>query len=411
MYLVTGNGGAGKNRGQNKGLAPMFCKYPLTLKTGAVVHCNCCSACKAARTDDWIGRALAEQETSSGVSTVTLTYGADEAGEADHFRAAFLNYPDVQEYLKLLRFHGYPVRYIAAGEYGKTKGRAHWHLVLFWQSDRVPEFRPGELLALPGRAAVPMEGGEAYPLCEGFTERHWRHGFSYWDDGSYKGLRYVLKYLRKDAADEEWQGHFSCSKRPPLGARFFEERARAFVEQGLSPQDGRYSFRDVRKRNGKPRIFEMQRRSLELFMDSFESQWAARWRSHPPASPLLEAWADRKARLRGDPLWQPVRFEKKPRPAPLLPCPRQGPGGAIVSFSEALHVYTCEVEGQRLYWSLDATGEAQWLKVVVPQAEAARRRAVAAGRRSPAKYRAARDPGGTPESGLGRPLRGRRWIR
>lgn len=224
-----------------------MCVRPIVLLTGQEVACHKCWQCVENRVNDWVGRCIAEKVTSAAAHSITLTYGRDGDGCSDHLRAAVLTYSDVQKYIKLLRKHGYPCRYFAVGEYGTTKGRSHWHLVLFW-SDAVPE----------------------HCLRERFDERHWPHGVSFWDAVDGPSIRYVCKYIQKDVGGPEVQGHLAMSKKPPLGAAYFAERAAMFVDQGLSPQDGFYSFPEVDKlRDGRPVRYMLRGVSLDLFCQAF----------------------------------------------------------------------------------------------------------------------------------------------
>ena len=121
-----------------------MCISPNTLSDGTQVACRNCWQCRADRINDWVGRCIAESKTAVASHAITLTYGRvhlstenDAYGDAEHPRAAVLTYSDVQKYFKLLRRHGYPLRYFAVGEYGSLKGRAHWHIIAFWQ-DKAP---------------------------------------------------------------------------------------------------------------------------------------------------------------------------------------------------------------------------------------------------------------------------------
>ncbi|MGB3645287.1 MAG: hypothetical protein WBA15_12485 [Mesorhizobium sp.] len=201
--------------------------------------------------------------------------------------AALLTYSDVQKYIKLLRRHGFPCRYFAVGEYGGKKGRSHWHLMLFW------------------KRAVPEHVEE-----RNFMEKHWPHGWSFWK--SLKGgekdtaaaIRYACKYLVKDALDAEKQGHLSMSKKPPIGAEYFRDLARRYVEQGLAPQSLYYHFPSVVGRNGLPKQFMLAEGSAtaDLFCRAFLDHWAARVGGFAPYSPVIEEYEDRLARDDLEPL-------------------------------------------------------------------------------------------------------------
>lgn len=245
-----------------------MCLEPVLRPDGAVVRCRKCKQCIEERINDWVGRCIAESQVSAGTYSVTLTYGPWH-GVVDHERATVLTYSDVQKYVKRLRSARYPLRYFAVGELGTMKGRAHWHLVLFFK-DQVPEHRIGQR----------------------FEEPHWPHGWSHWDSVSFKSLRYVCKYLRKDI---KGQSHLMMSKKPPLGHEYFQRLALKYVKAGLAPQDAFYRFSDVLGPDGKPYEYFMMGATRDNFCRAFHDGWQRLRGGHPPVSPLIEEWFERQA--------------------------------------------------------------------------------------------------------------------
>lgn len=334
-----------------------MCLNPRRLNNGIEVGCRCCWQCNARYVDDWVGRCIAESQDAVAATAVTLTYGPDEAGRVDHERAALLTYSDVQLYLKRLRRAGYPLRFVAAGEFGSEKGRAHWHLILFWQK-KVP---PHEQAAR-------------------FNDQFWPHGFSYWEDSSPAGIRYLCKYLAKDVRATERQRCFVMSRFPPLGAKFFAKLALKYVEQGLAPQDQFYFFPDVLDQNGAPCQFYLRGASLDLYCAAYLRQWAARWGTHPPASDVIEAYQDRQANV--ERMVDATPFRPVASRPWLLP-----PGGGGFEFSPAHNAYMAIVDGQRLFWSFDGRGERAWQNVVRTETQADALKAAYDGQNLPAVYR------------------------
>lgn len=247
-----------------------MCKAPNTLPDGTVVSCRECPECRDQAINDWVGRCIAEQKTAIRCHAVTLTYGRNKANDASHERSALLTYSDIQKYLKLLRRHGYPVRYLVAGEYGSKKGRAHWHLILYWQ-DKVPD----------------------HVLDQNFIEQHWPHGWSFWTEPTWKAFRYNCKYIQKDMRDGQAQGHLAMSKKPPLGAAYFRKLAEQYVEQGLVPQSLNYSFPESRlvheDGTSTPWVYRLKGRSAELYLQHYIDTWR---RKRPalrrPASEIVD---------------------------------------------------------------------------------------------------------------------------
>lgn len=252
-----------------------MCTNPVLLPNGNEVACHKCWQCIRRKVDDWTGRCIAESETSVMTRSVTLTYGRDNRiGSADHIKAACLTYSDVQKYVRSLRDQGYKVRYFVCGEYGSKKGRAHWHLILFFSGTKMP----------------------LRPMDRQFNDDNWEHGFSFWQKATPEAVAYVTKYIVKGASDDEKQYHQALSKAPPLGDEWFRQYAGKFVDQGLAPQDLFYSFEHVRDRDGRARVFVMSGVTAENFIGYFVDQWQARYKDHEPSSELVDKWYDLQAR-------------------------------------------------------------------------------------------------------------------
>lgn len=259
-----------------------MCISPNMLANGLKAACHQCWQCRERAINDWVGRNIAESKTASGAHSVTLTYGRDDRNESDHERATVLTYSDVQKYFKLLRFHGYPVRYFATGEYGGKKGRAHWHVMLYWQ-ERVPDV----LLGKRYDWSIQSRSGE--------TVFPWDHGFSFFEAPEPAAIRYNCKYIQKDMGDNLRQGHLAMSKKPPLGMLYFQRLADAAVRQALAPQTLIYTFNDVRRRklDGSTEVvpFMLNDRPAELYLEYFVRQWALLRPDKPlPPSTLVDGY-------------------------------------------------------------------------------------------------------------------------
>lgn len=245
-----------------------MCLSPIELKDRTRVACRHCEICRTNRLNDLIGRCVAEQSVSSTTLAVTLTYAGDVP------EAAVLCYSDVQKFLKRLRFDGYRVRYIVAGEYGAAKGRAHWHIILFFRG-KAPD--------------VEMD--------RRFNWDYWPAGFSYFQRPDYKGFRYVLKYALKDQTNSGSIRALSMSKVPPLGHDFFMRLAGRMVSQKLALHAPEYSFSDVLDRSGKPRRYWLQGRMREMFLERYCSLWRKTYGKEPYETDWLrEQWFDKIAR-------------------------------------------------------------------------------------------------------------------
>ena len=301
-----------------------MCKCPSMLDDGTMIGCRYCSQCVGRAVDDWTGRCIAESIFAVAPFFVGLTYGRDENGSEDHIRARLLTYSDVQKYMKRLRASGYCPRYFAVGEYGSTKGRAHWHLLIFWKDNAAEiakriqhnalvraKLKRGKTLNVPTGPVPPHKPshrcdvpGHA-PRCSckqaRFHEPHWPLGFSTWEplgrspEETAAAVRYVCKYLNKDLGGEEKQALCRMSKVPLLGADWLHHKARLHVEASIPPKDLKYEFPGVNRPNGErvPFMLRPGSAAAKLFCQSFVDQWAE---AHPgrfmPHSKLVEEFMD-----------------------------------------------------------------------------------------------------------------------
>lgn len=247
-----------------------MCLAPVRLndENRTTVACRHCAICRQNRLNDLVGRALCEQTTAFSTVAVTLTYAGDVPS------AAVLTYSDVQKFLKGLRKAGHEVRYICCGEYGSKKGRAHWHIILFFYGDE-PE----------------------YSLDEKINWKFWPHGFSYFQRPDMNGFRYIMKYALKDIDDPNHTRKPTMSKKPPLGYQFFMDLARDHVEKRLAIYSPEYSFAGVKDSKGQTRKFWLQGRMRELFLERYCDLWRARYGEEPPYTDFLyEKYLDPIAR-------------------------------------------------------------------------------------------------------------------
>lgn len=184
------------------------------------VPCKSCWRCLSNRVNDYVGRCLAEASYSDWCVTLTLTY-APRADLADKI----LTPPHFAQFIRALRKKGHSLRYLVAGEYGELRGRAHFHCILFGK---------GKPLTIP----LPDGGRAPIPYKENFHLPEWPHGHVFADtDSDEKALRYVCKYLLDKNSKRHW---FSCSKKPALGAAFFQDKAALHVRHGVFPSSFEY---------------------------------------------------------------------------------------------------------------------------------------------------------------------------
>jgi hypothetical protein len=250
-----------------------MCISPCYLDDGTEVACRYCWQCKNNRVNDLVGRCIAESKYSKKTYAITLTYGK-EAG----VNAVTLVYKDVQIFLKKLRRRYGRIRYICAGEYGTEKGRAHWHIAIFFKDadpepQNMPQLRFGEKLP-PNEYRVDWEP--------------WEHGFSYFQEPQFSGddFKYLMKYAIKDQDLDSSDRKLSMSKKPPLGHEFFMDLAKTHVEQAVIPRSFKYKIGGVRKNNGKEKVFMMQGQTRDDFMTAFKTGYYKKTK-------LFEGWIEK----------------------------------------------------------------------------------------------------------------------
>lgn len=260
-----------------------MCQRPIILPNGVAVPCQKCWQCRENRVSDWVGRCIAESKTAFKSSVGCLTYGRDERYNIDHYRSRNLVYADVQKYLKLMRAYGTPLRYFVAGEYGTEKGRAHWHIIAFWQERLPPNY-------------VEFKRYNHYADSEG-KRSLWSHGYTEWEPAALGNIKYAMKYILKNYADERSERHFGLSSMPPLGYEYFRYLARLHVEQELSPQDLYYGFPESRTVKGELRRYYLRGASAFHYLRNFDEQWQFKFHNQNwPQSDLMDLYVDERER-------------------------------------------------------------------------------------------------------------------
>jgi hypothetical protein len=259
--------------------AKAMCISPTVLNDGQTAACRKCWQCLEHRVDNWVGRCIAESKTSVVSCFITLTYGRDENDNVSHANAAILTYSDCQKYFKQLRNRGLKFRYFVVGEVSEHNTmRSHWHIIVFFQEHLPDGFWD---YGVNSWHREKREHPVYVPLVwnKRFNEPCWPHGFSQWEtlrNGTAKGsVRYACKYINKDVDDESAQSKLCMSKKPPIGALYFDQRAQRFVDEGIAPQDAIYTFPGEadRKTDGKPIKFRLANKSSDLFCENYILRW------------------------------------------------------------------------------------------------------------------------------------------
>lgn len=101
------------------------------------VNCGKCVPCRKRRVNDWVFRLLEEDKISSSSYFITLTYDTEWLPRTKNGLAS-LKKRDYQLFMKRLRKaqskkypQSTPIKFYAVGEYGTTKFRPHYHVIMF----------------------------------------------------------------------------------------------------------------------------------------------------------------------------------------------------------------------------------------------------------------------------------------
>lgn len=107
------------------------------------VPCGHCMSCRLAKAREWSNRCMMEAKYHDQSLFLTLTYNDEHLPkdsvvvydeQTGEFKAEIhsLVKKDLTDFLKRLRYYlGYPIRYLACGEYGGKTFRPHFHLIVF----------------------------------------------------------------------------------------------------------------------------------------------------------------------------------------------------------------------------------------------------------------------------------------
>lgn len=199
------------------------------------IPCGQCIGCRVDKTKEWAIRCVHEALTSDSSHFVTLTYAPEHLP-----KNLSVSKREHQLFMKKLRKrYGKKIRFFMCGEYGESKGRPHYHYLLY----NVP-FHDLEYW----RHGRDKKGGQ-YPIYRSATlEAIWGKGFVEIGELNLASASYTAGYIRKkirgkqlEAIDSEThlkpyelydsetgeiierEPEFSImSRRPGLGRDFYE---------------------------------------------------------------------------------------------------------------------------------------------------------------------------------------------
>lgn len=244
--------------------------------------CGWCWSCNKNRINDLVGRCLLEHSECTWARAVTLTY-SDKL--CDPEQTSVIHKEDAQNFLHRLR-RSHKVRYLVAGEYGKKKGRVHFHICLFGHSPKPP----------------------LWDLNKNIHVKEWPWGHVYVEDAvSERSIRYIAKYLLKGAKrkktrhdnryNKEW---VSYSRIPIMGETFIRELAQRYARERVFP----WSFKYRPPFAQKNREYQLTGEGRFVFLDELFEKWpeAIRAPKPKPMQRVCVAYIKDRARKRWDAL-------------------------------------------------------------------------------------------------------------
>lgn len=206
------------------------------------IPCGHCLGCRLDYSRQWADRMILELDHTKKAIFVTLTYDNDHVpisydDDTAEALGMTLNKRDVQLFMKRLRRRfDRELRFYAAGEYGSTTQRPHYHAIIFGLSlTDFDDLRPKGLNEL----------GQCYYISDKFAEI-WQNGFCLLCDVSYKTCAYVSRYVMKKAFQpmvlHDCEAEFSLmSRRPGIGAYYLQDHPDLFEYSKIYVSNGNES--------------------------------------------------------------------------------------------------------------------------------------------------------------------------
>lgn len=230
--------------------------------------CRKCETCIKERKLRWIGRMLAAEQTARQTWFCTFTYG----GGYDNDRAYWLDYADLQRTFKRYRKAGHRFQYLAVGEYGSKANRAHFHGIIYWDSE--PPDRPmGVQLNKPDEQDPKMK-------CH-----FWDKGIVQYEfpKSQQAAAVYMMEYLDKENLQ---RNALRFSKNPSLGQKYLLKYAEDRATHGLAlfPDGPSFTIPGNTAASGKPFWYALGRDSAVY--DKMLMHWLETWAVLRPEQPL-----------------------------------------------------------------------------------------------------------------------------
>lgn len=274
------------------------------------IPCGRCIGCQLERSRQWANRCLLELEYHDSAYFVTLTYNDDAVprvlytddatGEAHE--AMSLRKKDFQLFMKRLRraFPNDKIRFFAAGEYGGSTYRPHYHAILFGlHLDDLELYKPSKdgFNYYTSKKFQKVwdsscfSGRLVYNECEGSTTPLATRGFAVVANVSWDTCAYVARYVTKKLVgfDGEFYARHNLeppfslmSRKPGIGRQYYDEHEDLydFTYINVATEDGGKKFRppkyfDRLKSLDDPKAYEQMVAERRSFAEASQAAKAA----------------------------------------------------------------------------------------------------------------------------------------
>ncbi len=205
-----------------------------------LIPCGHCAACKLTASSSWANRMEMELPYHENAWFVTLTYNDESIpyrytwnnGTGEIVTENYsLNYDDLTKFWKRLRrYIDYNIEnykgnlmYYAAGEYGSTTHRPHYHAIIYdlpIEKDDLKEYK--------------KRAGTVYYNCK-WLEKVWGLGFVVLSPAEWKAMAYTARYTTKKVYGKEGKEFYESlgilpednrmSLKPAIGAQYYYDHA------------------------------------------------------------------------------------------------------------------------------------------------------------------------------------------
>lgn len=186
-------------------------------------------------------------------SYLTLTYDNEHLPKENQLQKEHL-----QKFFRSIRDDGYKIRYFAAGEYGETGGRAHYHAALYG----IGIGKNSEYLG-KSKTGFPMYRNE-------YIQKKWSKGNTYSQDLTFESAAYIGRYVTKKLTGPKKiegivQPFAIMSRKPGIGAEWLKQfqsdvyPAGSIVSRGKLVNPPRYfdkKYKEFLESIGREDIYE-----------------------------------------------------------------------------------------------------------------------------------------------------------